>query len=137
MILLAKYNTSFFFKDFIFIYSWETRGEGGGRVIGRGRSRHVHAGSPMQDSSLGLQDHALGWKQAINLPTRCPVKCILRKCLFAFFVWSYLLVFLSNKKNSDSFHPYVCKIKRRKAETGKDIQLGKKSVFKAIRKNIL
>ena len=36
-----------------------------GRDIGRGRSR-LHAGIPMQDSIPGLQDHALGQRQALN-----------------------------------------------------------------------
>ena len=39
----------------------ETRG----RDIGRGRSR-LHAGSPMWDSILGLQDHTLGQREALN-----------------------------------------------------------------------
>ena len=33
-----------------------------GRDTGRGRSR-LPAGSPMRDSILGLQDHALGWRR--------------------------------------------------------------------------
>ena len=32
---------------------------------GRGRSR-LHAGSPVWDSIPGLQDHALGQRQALN-----------------------------------------------------------------------
>ena len=36
-----------------------------GRDTGRGRSR-LYAGSPMQDSILGLQDRALGQRQARN-----------------------------------------------------------------------
>ena len=36
-----------------------------GRDTGRGRSR-LHAGSPMRDLILGLQDDALGLRQAIN-----------------------------------------------------------------------
>ena len=36
-----------------------------GRDTGRGRSR-LHAGSPMWDSILGLQDHALGQRQELN-----------------------------------------------------------------------
>ena len=36
-----------------------------GRDIGRGRSR-FHAGSPMWDLILGLQDHALGRRQVLN-----------------------------------------------------------------------
>ena len=38
-----------------------------GRDIGRGRSK-LHAGSPMWDSILALQDRALGQRQA---PNRC------------------------------------------------------------------
>ena len=37
----------------------------GGRDTGRGRSR-LHAGSLMWDSIPGLQDHALGQRQALN-----------------------------------------------------------------------
>ena len=36
-----------------------------GRDAGRERSR-LHAVSPMQNSILGLQDHALGQRQALN-----------------------------------------------------------------------
>ena len=36
-----------------------------GRDTGGGRSR-LHAGSPMQDLIPGLQDHALGQRQAPN-----------------------------------------------------------------------
>ena len=36
-----------------------------GRDTGGGRS-WLHAGSPMWDSIPGLQDHALGWRQAPN-----------------------------------------------------------------------
>ena len=36
-----------------------------GRDTGRGRSR-LHAGSPMWDLILGLQDHALGQRQVLN-----------------------------------------------------------------------
>ena len=36
-----------------------------GRDTGRGRSRH-HTESPTWDSIQGLQDHALGQKQALN-----------------------------------------------------------------------
>ena len=36
-----------------------------GRDTGRGRSR-LHAGSPMWDSIRELQDHALGWRHALN-----------------------------------------------------------------------
>ena len=41
-------------------------GEGGaGRNIGRGK-RRLHAGSPIWDLIPGLQDHALGQRQAPN-----------------------------------------------------------------------
>ena len=36
-----------------------------GRDTGRGRSR-LHAGSPMWDSILGLQDHNLSQRQMVN-----------------------------------------------------------------------
>ena len=36
-----------------------------GKDTVRGRSR-LHAGSPMQDLILGLQDYALGRRQALN-----------------------------------------------------------------------
>ena len=49
--------SAFFFKDFIYLFMRDTERERG-RDTGRGRSR-LHAGSPMQDSLLGLQDHAL------------------------------------------------------------------------------
>ena len=39
-----------------------------GRDTGRGRSR-LHAGSPMWDLTLGLQDRALGQRQALNCCT--------------------------------------------------------------------
>ena len=41
------------------------RGRERGRDIGRGRSR-LHAGSLMWDLIPGLQDHALGGRQALN-----------------------------------------------------------------------
>ena len=50
----------FFFKD-LFIYD---RGERE-RETGRGRSR-LHARSPMGDLILGLEDCALGQRQALN-----------------------------------------------------------------------
>ena len=36
-----------------------------GRDTGKGRSR-LHAGSPMQDSIPGLQDHVLDQRQVLN-----------------------------------------------------------------------
>ena len=61
----TDFGAIFFFKILIliFIHSWET--EGGGRDTGRGRSR-IHAGSPMRDSILALQDHALSQRQTLN-----------------------------------------------------------------------
>ena len=50
--------TLLFFKDFIYLFMKETERERG-RDTGRGRSR-LHAGSPMWDSILGLQDYTLG-----------------------------------------------------------------------------
>ena len=47
----------FFLKDFINLFMRDTERERG-RDTGRGRSR-LPAGSPTQDSILGLQDHAL------------------------------------------------------------------------------
>ena len=49
-----------FFNIYLFIYDRE-------RDRGGGRSR-LHAGSPMRDSIPGLQDRALGQRQA---PNRC------------------------------------------------------------------
>ena len=73
-----------------------------GRDTGRGRTR-LHAGSLMQDSIPGLQDHALGQRQA---PNRCatqgsPKKHILiflnmkyveLTCIKCFFLRFYLLI---------------------------------------------
>ena len=42
-----------------------------GRDTGRGRSR-LHAGSPMWDSILGLQDHTLGQRQIDAQPLSHP-----------------------------------------------------------------
>ena len=53
-----------FLKIFIYIFMRDTEREGG-RDTGRGRSR-LHPGSPMWDSIPGLQDHALGQRQAPN-----------------------------------------------------------------------
>ena len=56
----------FFFKDFIYLFTRDTEGERErGRYIGRGRSR-LHTRSPMWDSIPGLQDCALGQRQALN-----------------------------------------------------------------------
>ena len=53
----------FFLKKILFIYSCVRERER--QSTGRGRSR-LHAGSPMWDSIPGLQDHALGRRQALN-----------------------------------------------------------------------
>ena len=58
----------FFLLKILFIYSWETHTHTHthrGRDTGRGRSR-LHTWSPMWDLVPGLQDHALGWSQALN-----------------------------------------------------------------------
>ena len=57
-----------------------------GRDTGRGRSR-LHAGSPMWDSIPGLQNHALGRRQALNhwATEGFPLYTILLKHL----VWKY------------------------------------------------
>ena len=50
-------GTLFFLKIFIYLFMRDT--ERGSRDTGRGRCR-LHAGSPMWDLILGIQDHALG-----------------------------------------------------------------------------
>ena len=52
----------FFLRFYLFIHE---RHRKRGRDTGRGRSR-LHAGSPIWDSILGRQDHALGQRQALN-----------------------------------------------------------------------
>ncbi|CAD7667071.1 unnamed protein product [Nyctereutes procyonoides] len=54
----------FFFKYFIYLFMRDTESERG-RDTGRGRSR-LHAGNLRWDSIPGLQDHALGRRQALN-----------------------------------------------------------------------
>ena len=50
----------FFLRFYLFIHDTERERERErGRDTGRGRSR-LHAGSPMGDTTPGLQDHALG-----------------------------------------------------------------------------
>ena len=56
------YAVLFIFKDFICLFMRDTER---GRDVGRGRSR-LHAGSLMQDSIQGLQDHALSQRQMLN-----------------------------------------------------------------------
>ena len=56
------------FKDFIYLFMTDAERERErerSRDTGRGRSR-LHAGSLTWDSILGLQDHALGQRQALN-----------------------------------------------------------------------
>ena len=69
MRIWAKLQGFFFFLIFyLFIHDRQTerkRERERGRNTGRGRSR-LHAGSPMWDSILGLQDHALGQRQTLN-----------------------------------------------------------------------
>ena len=64
MVLLMKEKLIplFFFKDFIYLFIRDTQR---GRDTGRRRSR-LHVGSLMWDSISGLQDHALGRRQAPN-----------------------------------------------------------------------
>ena len=50
----------FFLKIYLFMRDTER-----GKDTGRGRSR-LHAGSPMRDLILSLQDHVLGRRQALN-----------------------------------------------------------------------
>ena len=54
----------FIFKD-LFIFIHDRHGGVVGRDTGRGRSR-LHARSLMRDLILGLQDRALGQRQALN-----------------------------------------------------------------------
>ena len=62
--LIIEANFLFFLKIFIYLFMRDTERERG-RDIGRGRNR-LHTGSPMWDLILGLQDHALGRRQALN-----------------------------------------------------------------------
>ena len=56
----------FLFKGFIYLFMIDIERERDrGRDTGRGRSR-LHAGSLMWDSIPGLQDQALGQRQALN-----------------------------------------------------------------------
>ena len=58
----------FFLRFYLFIHERHTERERErerGRDTGRGISR-LHARSPMWDLILGLQDHTLGWRQALN-----------------------------------------------------------------------
>ena len=55
----------FFFKIFNFFYYYYSWQRESSRDTGRGRSR-LHAGCQMWDSNLGIQDHALSQRQALN-----------------------------------------------------------------------
>ena len=56
----------FFLRFYLFIHErHRERERERGRNTGRGRDR-LHAGSPMWDLILGLQDHALGQRQVLN-----------------------------------------------------------------------
>ena len=69
----------FFFKDFIYLFIHDSHTERErGRDTGRGRSR-LHAGSLTWDSIPGLQDRALGQRQA---PNRCATQGSLYSHLF-------------------------------------------------------
>ena len=78
----------FFKKDFIYLFMKDRERERG-RDIGRGRSR-LHAGSPMWDSILGLQDHALGQRQPLN---HWATQASLQLAFFFFFK-IYLFIYL-------------------------------------------
>ena len=72
---LFPWEFFFFFKIFLNLFMIDTERERErGRDTGRGRSR-LHAGSPTWDSILGLQDHALGERQALKPLShpRCPI----------------------------------------------------------------
>ena len=76
---LVSFSFSFF-KKILFIYSWDTHTHTHththrGRDTGRERSR-LHAGSPMWDLILGLQDHTPGCRRrqtalSLGLPPDC------------------------------------------------------------------
>ena len=83
-----------FFKDFIYLFMRERER---GRDIGRGRSR-LHAVSLTWDLILGLQDHALGWRQALNrwATQESPIHHSLSRFLYPGLYWicvSVLAVF--------------------------------------------
>ena len=77
MLYLNTYIYFFFKKRFIYLFMIERER---GRDTGRGRSR-LHAGSPMWDSILGLQDHA--WTKGRCQTTEPP-----RDPLPWFFDWA-------------------------------------------------
>ena len=108
----------FFFK-ISFIYSWKTKWERErerGRDTGRGSSR-LHAGTPMWDSILGLQDHDLSQRQMLNRATQVPqiiwllisglssdpvlgVEITLKKSLF-FFLKIFIYLFIETQRERE------------------------------------
>ena len=82
-------STLFFFFFFLRFYLF-MRDTERGRDTGRGRSR-LHAGSLMWDSIPGLQDHALGQRQALN---RWTTQGSLFYLLLIDYMWSLEISFL-------------------------------------------
>ena len=83
----------FFFKRFyLFVHEkHREREKERSRDTSRGRSR-LHAGSPMRDSIPGLQDHALGQRQALNRCTQGSLEWFSLRIYairlpYAFWVW--------------------------------------------------
>ena len=60
---LVCWGLCFFLKDFIYLFVRDTNRE---RQRHRQRRSRLHAGSLMWNSIPGLQDHALGGRQAPN-----------------------------------------------------------------------
>ena len=89
-----------------------------GRDTGRGRSR-LHAGSPMRDSIPGLQDHALGWRWALNCWTtlfltiltiyiQISIKPLrLNTLLFSFVILHITLKAIVPKNKTNYFSPML------------------------------
>ena len=73
----------FIFLKIFFIYLFMTERERD-RDTGRGRSR-LHAGSLTWDSILGLQDHALGGRQALKPLSHpgCPISLCFYEALLS------------------------------------------------------
>ena len=77
----SSLNASFIFLRFyLFMRAWGTER---GRDIGRERSRLL-AGSPMRNLILGLHDHALGRRQALN----CWATQAFSECIFYLSLYS-------------------------------------------------